>query len=118
MEHEAALALDRPAHQHGAARGGLRGRGLEFGQNLLQIDPRRRPIQPQAHGVVRPVGADQDDGVLEPGVADAGHGHQQPPDQGLEIVHTPIIGTEAGRRKAAHSSGGGWRRAPQRLSGR
>ena len=50
--------------------------------------------------MVRPMGADQDDGVFEPGVADAGHGHEKPPDEGLEVVHTHIIGARCGGRKA------------------
>jgi len=39
------------------------------------------------------MGADEDDGVLEAGIADARHGHQQSPGEGVKIVHLPIIGT-------------------------
>jgi peroxiredoxin len=100
MQHEAALALDRSAHQDRATDGLIGRRRVQLVQNRLQIHARRRSIQPQAHGVIRPVGADQDDSVFEPGVVDPGHGDQQSAGQGGGFAHDPgIIRPESGASK-------------------
>ena len=76
MQNKAAFTFDRAAHQDGAADRLFRRMRLQLVQHGLQIHAASRPVDSQSHGVIRSVGADQNHGVFEPGVADAGHGDQ------------------------------------------